>query len=308
MKALGATTLLFLAALLVKESPASAGTDLYGGQTPPGDVPAVFAPGVISKKGRFEQFLLYSPDGRVLTFGLTNSDWRAFTLYEMRVNGDGFGPARVAPYQGSDSTGLTSCQSFDSRTAFFTASRPRYPPCDIWMSQRRDSGWSEPVKLGPPVSSDADEFEVSVARSGTLYFSSTRKGGQGDIDIYRARPVDGRYPSVENLGPPVNTASGDDLPYIAPDESYLIFASNRAGGLGERDLYISFRVHGVWSETKNLGAPINSEYWDIYPSVSPDGKYLFFTRRKAWQTDEDSDIYWVSAAFIDRLREGVNGE
>jgi len=52
----------------------------------------------------------------------------------------------------------------------------------------------------------------------------------------------------------------------------------------------------------NLGRPINSEAWDIYPGVSPDGKYLFFTRRTAWQTTEDSDIYWVGTTFIDRMR------
>jgi hypothetical protein len=162
--------------------------------------------------------------------------------------------------------------------AFFTSARPSYPPVDIWMSKRGDAGWSEPTKLEPPISSDADEFEVAISRNGTLYFSSTREGGQGDIDIYRARLVDGGYPTIENLGPPINTSSGDDLPYIAPDESYLIFASDRPDGLGNRDLYISFQADGAWTEAKNLGPPINSEYWDIYPSVSPDGKYLFFTK------------------------------
>jgi hypothetical protein len=276
--------------------------DLYFGQTPPGETPAVFAPGVISKEDRFEQFLLYSPDGKELTFGLTNADWSAFTLYQMkRENGKWTEPV-VAPFQGSDSTGLTSCLSFEAGRAFFTASRPTYPPCDVWMSTRGASGWSEPVKVAPPVSSDDDEFEVAIARNGTLYFSSKRKGGEGDMDLYRAPLVDGGYPVVENLGPPINTSAGDDLPYIAPDESYLIFGSNRSGGFGERDLYISFRLDGAWTEPKNLGALINSEYWDIYPSISPDGKYLFFARREAWQTAEDSDIYWVSAGFIDRLR------
>jgi len=115
--------------------------------------------------------------------------------------------------------------------------------------------------------------------------------------------VDHAYPAAENLGPPINTAAGDDLPFIAPDESYLIFASDRPGGLGYRDLYVSFRVDDAWSEPVNLGAPINSEAWDIYPSLSPDGRYLFFTRRTAWNATDDSDIYWVDAAVITRLRE-----
>jgi hypothetical protein len=278
------------------------GSGPYFGQAPPGDTPAVFAPGVISKEDRFEQFLLFSPDGLELTFGVTNSDWSEFSLYSMKMEKGRWSVPVAAPFLGSDPSGLTSCRSFGMRTALFTAARPSYPPADIWISKRDDAGWSKPTKLGPPISSGADEFEVAISRKGTLYFSSTREGGQGDIDIYRSRLVDGEYPTVENLGPPINTSSGDDLPYIAPDESYLIFASDRPGGLGHRDLYISFQADGAWTEARNLGAPINSEYWDIYPSVSMDGEYLFFTRRKSWQSTEDSDIYWVSAGFIEQLK------
>jgi hypothetical protein len=276
---------------------------IYFGQEPPGDIPVVFSPGNISKQDRFEQFLLYSPDGRQLTFGVTNSDWSAFYLHLMKWEDGRWSEPIAAPFLGSDSSALTACLTYETgNTAFFTAARPSYPPADIWMSERIDAGWSEPTRLEAPISSEADEFEVAISRNGTLYFSSAREGGQGDLDIYRARLVDGEYPTVENLGPPINTSSGDDLPYIAPDESYLIFASDRPGGLGHRDLYISYQVDGSWTEPKNLGQPINSEYWDIYPSISPDGKYLFFTRRTAWQATEDSDIYWVSAGFIDRLR------
>jgi Tol biopolymer transport system component len=143
---------------------------------------------------------------------------------------------------------------------------------------------------------------VTATRDGTLYFSSDRDGGEGGLDLYRAPRVAGRYPAAYNLGPPVNTGDGDDLPFIAPDESYLIFASDRPGGLGNRDLYVSFRVDGRWTAPRNLGSPINSPAWDIYPSVSPDGRYLFFTRRQGWEPDDDSDIFWVSAAFLPRLR------
>jgi len=160
--------------------------------------------------------------------------------------------------------------------------RSRCPPA--WWSHRRGAGWSEPELLGPPVSSDRDEWEVAVARNGTLYFSSAHEWGLGDLDPYRVQLVDGKYLEAENLGPPINTSAGDDLPYIAPDESYLIFASNREGALGPRDLYISFRQNGRWTAPQNLGPTINTEGYDNYPFVSPDGKYLFLTRRKAWTT------------------------
>lgn len=280
-------------------------TGLYFGQTPPGDVPAVFAPGIISLEDRFEQFLLFSPDGRTLTFGVTNADWSAFSLRQVQIEDGRWTEPVVAPFLGSDPSALTACWSFESDVAFFTSARPSYPPADIWMSRRGDTGWAEPVKVGAPISSDADEFEVAISQSGTLYFSSARDGGLGDLDLYRARRIEGAYTTAENLGPPVNTSFGDDLPYIAPDESYLILASDRPGGLGNRDLYISFQVDGAWTEPTNLGPVINSTRWEIYPSVSPDGRYLFFTRRESWQTIADSDIYWVNAGLIERLREAT---
>jgi hypothetical protein len=277
--------------------------DPYFGQARPQDVPAVFAPDVISLDGRFEQFLLYAPDGRTITFGVTNGDWSDFSLFRMTMGADGWSAAEAVPYLGGDPNALTACASFDGNSAFFTSARPSYPPANVWRSRRADDGWSPPVRLDAPISSDGDEWEVAIARNGTLYFSSNRPGGEGDLDIYRSRPVGGAYVTAENLGPPVNTSAGDDLPYIAPDESYLVFASDRPGGLGHRDLYISFRQGSRWTGPVNLGAPINSAAWDIYPSVSPDGEYFFFTRRESWETSEDSDILWVSAAFIGRLRE-----
>lgn len=280
----------------------------YFGQTPPGDTPVVFAPGIISLEDRFEQFLLYSPDESMLVFSVTNSDWSSFTLKSLRFLNGTWSQPENAPFLGASADGLVACFSYDMGRAFFTSSRPSYPPCNIWTSTRGQSGWSEPEMLGVPISSERDEFEVAISRDGTLYFSSSRDGGLGDLDIYRAPLVDGKYPKAENLGPPINTGAGDDLPYVAPDESYLIFASNREGGMGKRDLYVSFRTDGKWTRPLNLGRPINSEEFDIYPFVSPDGKHLFFTRRREWTTSEDSDIYWVSSRIINRLRTSAMAE
>jgi hypothetical protein len=276
--------------------------DVYFGQAPPGDEPAVFAPGIVSLDDRFEQFLAYDSDGNQLVFGLTNGDWSEFSLQAMdRTSGRWSGPVR-APFQGAGHGGLTVAFAEDGREAYFTAPWPEYPPSDVWRSVRGADGWSAPARVPPPVSSSGDEWEVTATRDGTLYFSSDREGGEGGLDLYRAPRAAGRYPAAYNLGPPVNTGDGDDLPFIAPDESYLIFASDRPGGLGNRDLYVSFRLDGRWTSPRNLGPPINSPAWDIYPSVSPDGRYLFFTRRPGWEPDDDSDIYWVSAAFLPRLR------
>ena len=103
----------------------------------------------------------------------------------------------------------------------------------------------------------------------------------------------------ENLGRRINTESREYDPFIAPDESYLIFASERPGGLGAADLYISFReAGGAWGDPKNMGTAVNSSAADYTPMLSPDGKYLFFTSSRQAQ----DDIYWIDARVIDTFR------
>jgi Tol biopolymer transport system component len=105
-------------------------------------------------------------------------------------------------------------------------------------------------------------------------------------------------------------------PYIAPDESFIIFASNRPNGISEADmflrdggsqeldLYISYnKGNNTWTTPKNLGKGINTKAWEFGPTLSPDKKYLFFTRRMNFKTVEPSKIYWVSAIIIDQLKD-----
>ncbi|MGH9829507.1 MAG: TolB family protein [Blastocatellia bacterium] len=123
---------------------------------------------------------------------------------------------------------------------------------------------------------------------GTIYFSAVRPNGKGSLDIYRSRPACGKYGEPENLGEAVNSETLDTQPYIAPDQSYLIFASTgRADspiGAGSpyprSDLYVSFNRDGKWTPARRLPSPINTEATESYPFVSPDGRYLFFTSER----------------------------
>lgn len=92
--------------------------------------------------------------------------------------------------------------------------------------------WGAPKHLDAPINTKAQEFYPSVTADGTLYFSSTREGGKGRGDIWRARLVDGRYSEPENLGEAINSQFSEGDPFIAPDESYLVFVSyGRPDGL-----------------------------------------------------------------------------
>ena len=90
-------------------------------------------------------------------------------------------------------------------------------------------------------------------------------------------------------------------PYIAPDESYLLFSSSRFTSETDfGDIFVCFhRSDGSWTEAINLGPSINSSRQERFPTVSPDGLYLFFTR---WVKSGNEDIFWVSAKIIDDLK------
>lgn len=85
--------------------------------------------------------------------------------------------------------------------------------------------------------------------------------------------------------------------YVSPDESYIIHvAAGRPDGLGDGDLYISFKGDdGEWGPGVNMGPTINTAGIDYCPMVTPDGKYFFFTR--------GNDIMWVDAAIVDTYRD-----
>ncbi|HEY0741032.1 MAG TPA: hypothetical protein VGD40_06190 [Chryseosolibacter sp.] len=93
----------------------------------------------------------------------------------------------------------------------------------------------------------------------------------------------------------MNTSSYEADVFVAPDESYIVFAANRPDGLGSGELYVSFRNDdGTWTQSKSLGNSINTETDDFCPYVTADGKYLFYASR--------GDIYWVSADVFKTLK------
>jgi Tol biopolymer transport system component len=111
------------------------------------------------------------------------------------------------------------------------------------------------------------------------------------------------------LPSPVNTSGYEDGPFISTDESYIIFESDRPGGVGESiDLYISFKSeNGEWSNAINMGPTINSNHTERFARVSPDGKFLFFgSNRRRINGQPNFDIYWIDAAIISRLKSSSN--
>ncbi len=269
------------------------GADPYLGRTPPGAIPVVFARGVVSLYGRGEEKISISRSEDRIIFGTHDMSYTSFTIMEMvYVDGSWSAPATPAAF-GSGNVG--SCTFSPDGSRIYYRSWERGLAYVEWLGDR----WSPPVVLPPNINTTLEIGFPSVAGDGTLYFVRYGPSGDGN-EIFRSRYVDGVHQDPQRLPPNINDPSFTvNDPYIAPDESYLLFAANKAGGSGRGDLHVCFRLgENEWTDPINLGTRINSVNYDYAPSISPDGRYLFFTR---WGQTSLPDIYWVEAAQIWRL-------
>ncbi len=279
----------------------------YLGQRPPGKEPELFAPGILSTESMEHGPAVFSPDGLAVYWTRAGGDGRGGgRIMFMRLEDGQWAPPRPLALSGrlnEEMPGLSP----DGQRLFFDVEDPdtsrRY---GLWKADREGSGWGKARPLGPAVNSGGENSQPSVSGNGTVYFSSGRDGGQGGFDLYRSRFEDGRYLPAENLGPGINTGDTEIHPFVAPDESYLIFSSDRTGGRGGFDLYIAFRAaDGRFGPALNMGDRINGAgtvNW--LGAVSPDGKYLFFASNR---NGNALDIWWVDARFFEDLKPRSKG-
>ncbi|HPG37822.1 MAG TPA: putative Ig domain-containing protein [bacterium] len=275
----------------------------YFGEIPPGDTAKVFAPNFISRPDWWVQNCCFSSDGREFIFCLTDKDWgNCRIMYTNCFNNNEWSePVKIID------NAIVPYFSYDDQEIYcISYQRNGTSTADVWKSARSADGWGEPVRVEAPVSApDGHEWEVAAPADNILYFSSDRPGGFGNMDVYRSVLVDGKYMVAENLGVPINTASLDECPWVAPDESYMVFNSWKTNPkFAGNNLYISWRnADSTWTNPKDLGAAVNTNYLDIYPYISPDGKYLFYTIRKiAYGGSEPSKLYWISTDFLHKMR------
>ncbi len=159
------------------------------------------------------------------------------------------------------------------------------------MVERNAENWSEPIHLDNPVNTELMDCYASFANNGNLYFHRFNdENGKGGADIFLSEYIDEGYSNLINLGDSINTKYHDWDVVIAPDESFMVFASfGRPDDMGKGDLYISLKKDdGSWCKAKNMGNKVNSCEAEICPSLSSDGKYLFFTSFR-----DGGGIYWL---------------
>ena len=276
----------------------------YLGQKKPGSTPELFASGILLNTHRPHGGITFSPDGKeiywvaALTYGQFQKIWMM-----RQVNGH-WSPPKAFSFPDTYTFGGPAV-SPDGEQFFFDVLKPsdengQKPDPDIWFKKKNALGWGDVIKPGPPLNTEKSTLGPSVSRNGTVYFYSFDiEGGFGSVDIYRSRLTKGGYEKPENLGDSINTKFMDTLPYIAPDESYLLFSSMRPDGHGDFDLYVSYKKKdGTWTKGKNMGDTINTSARESISIVSPDGKYLFFMSRR----NGIGEFFWVDAKIIEDLK------
>jgi len=273
----------------------------YLGQTPPGDEPELFAPGIVSSIWGLHSTAVFSPSGDEVYWspmieypGETYS--RGGVLTMRRVDGRWSAPTWAA-FSGPNGEDDVPFFAADGQRVYFLSRRPLPGETEmgreaIWYADRSASGWTEPRLLDPILETIDKHWQFSLDRKGDLVFAGRAADALGRQDLYMARVVDGKYQRPANLGAPLNSEEGEDTPFLAPDGSYLLFSRNY-------DLWVSFRdTAGKWSEPVSLGPTVNSPSVELCPIVTADGKYLFFLS----QRDGESHAYWVRASVLDKLR------
>jgi ankyrin repeat protein len=268
--------------------PAIAGP--YLDQKEPGTEPHLFAPGIISSE-EHETNIAFAPDGQEICFSRINADQSHRWLLFMRIENGRWTAPEPAPFRsaGADYEGAYSP---DGRKLFFASNRPLRKDgsvkrdFDIWVVERTGAGWGEPRNLGPAVNSESNEYMPSADREGNLYFER--------FGLNVARWRDGAYLPAEKIGPGISNVANPGHPFIAPDGSYILFDA-RGPGSSKSLLFAAFRLKdGTWSPAFRLFGQADTKEYESCPTISPDGKFLFFGR--------DHDIYWVNAAVIEKLR------
>ncbi|MBQ4852188.1 hypothetical protein J8L98_23755 [Pseudoalteromonas sp. MMG013] len=254
--------------------------NIYLGQKPPGLTPKIFAPNLI-KKGFRAAAAAFSPDLKEFYFRRRGGEYKKNTLVFIQYKDDQWVESVLPPRAG---------QPFISTDGQVLHLGKTY-------RERVGSGWSEVKSLGAPFD-DMPIMRLTASSKGTFYFDEATEIG----NIRYSRLVDGKRTLPQSVSKEINTGKWTAHPFIASDESYIIWDSEREEGYGDNDLYVSFKQSdGTWGAAINLGDKINSKHQDSYGSVTPDGKYFFF-HRSYGSRGEKADIYWVDAKVIESLR------
>jgi len=259
-------------------------TGLYLGQKPPSLTAEIFAPGIISRNGYFEHSAaVFSPDLSEVFWSAKPDGQRYFKIYFMNMINGKWTQQQLAPFNGNKNNGKPTFSS-DGKKLFFDSEG------DIFFVKKEANTWTNAVKLSSAINTHASESVQSITENSSIYFlrfNPNAKIRGNAHEMYVSKVIDGQYSQPEKLEKTINSIEQEFAIYVVPNESYMIIEETKDNRLSQ--FYVSYKLtKNTWS--KRILLPIA---WGRFPSVSPDGKHIFFMTRDG--------IYWVDVKIIEKL-------
>jgi hypothetical protein len=275
------------------------GVGKYFGQKTPGDKPEIFAKEIVSTKDFEHGTPVFNKDLTEFYISRVMEHPTRFVNYHFRMDNNGTWNFDTLDLK-SRYFNTEPFLSKNEKRVYFSSLRPNPIISDstkkiwkLWYIEKEGEAWSKPKILPPPFGSQYHECQFFEAPDGSFYFTSWRNGGQPDL--FRIEVKNDNYIIDTTFGKNFNTKYDEKGVFVSDDGNCLLFHSNRPGGKGKNDIYISVKdKKGNWENPVNLGDGVNSEAEEWYPRVSPDGKYFFFLSNRTG----NFEVYWVDAKSI----------
>jgi ankyrin repeat protein len=278
----------------------------YFGQKKPGLIAEPFALPMLANRYDYSvRSITFTPDGKEAYWPIIDRK-NGYTRWIVgsRIENEVWTIPQIAPFSKKGFEDDVPCITPNGEHLLFISSRPierddKTFKENIWIMNRVGDHWSDPVPLPETINSLTNiHQQLSVDIYGNLYFSCDSPGGQGSLDIYISKYINGEFKQPVNLGQVINGYEGEFAPFISPDASYLIFTRMIKDGW---TLYISFRKQDDGWTTPidirgNLKGLNKINFGESY--VTRDSKYLIFYGNNG----EIGIPYWISTKIVEELR------
>lgn len=237
------------------------------------------------KSGRYENSLMQlkkylsitSNRGKFTSKAKLMIDNSRFAI-DYKINEFHFNPRPLADVVNQFNQQYFPVLTADQKTLIFVK---REENEEIMVSQLdSDGNWGNPISISSNINSEFNEGTCTISADGRklVFTSCMGRKGYGSCDLYMSNKVGNEWSVPENLGGKINSTAWDSQPSLSADGRTLYFVSNRSGGFGQRDIYVStVDKNGEWMKPVNLGPDINTSFDDISPFIHPNGQRLYFS-------------------------------
>tara|TARA_Y100001954_G_C15810889_1_gene605127 strand:- start:1094 stop:2767 length:1674 start_codon:yes stop_codon:yes gene_type:complete len=270
-------------------------TNTYPDIHEPGLKAELFGEGYISLPGTNERDVMFSPDMNEFYYSAMGRGQRTMSIHKMNKYDNYWEMPEIADFSGK----FNEAECFitkNNQKLFFISQRSEDgsenpSTWEIWIADRDGKAWKNFHKIDTALKGC---FYPTIANGNELIYTAANN------DLYSAQINGEKISNIQKLPKEINTEEAEYNSMISPDGSFLIFTSFGQGeDFGGGDLYISFRdENGEWTKSINMGEEINSSFHEYCPSLSPDGKYFFFTSNRLGS----EDLFWIDANIIKQLK------